>query len=228
MTIALIALGAFAVTLLGGLIAILFRDKLHLVLGFSAGAVVAVAFFDLMPEALDLAGSAYDASVVTGLVACGFLAYLVLDRTIFLHAHAHDEGHEHELTEAEARQVRRGTLGASSLSLHSFLDGVAIGLAFQVSTSVGTVVAIAVLMHDFSDGVNTVSLVLKNNGEKTRALCWLAVDALAPVAGIAATLFFRLPAEALGVILSVFAGFFLYIGATDLIPDQEVRALRSH
>lgn len=207
-------------TFLGGLAAIRFRDKLHLILGFSAGAVVAVAFFDLMPEALNLAQGSYGTAFVTTLVACGFLAYLVLDRTIFLHAHAHDEGHEQELTEAESRHVSRGTLGASSLSLHSFLDGVAIGLAFQVSAAVGGVVAIAVLVHDFSDGVNTVSLVLKNNGERKRALRWLAADALAPVLGVVATLFFTLPESTLGVILSIFAGFFLYIGATDLIPES--------
>lgn len=220
MTLFLIAIGAFTVTLLGGCTALRFRDKLHLVLGFSAGAVVAVAFFDLIPESLNLGAPVYGNSAILSLVAVGFLAYLVLDRTIFLHAHAHDEGHEHDLSTAESRHVSRGTLGASTLSLHSFIDGLAIGLAFQVSMAVGAVVAIAVLVHDFSDGVNTVGLVLKNNGERTRALRWLAIDALAPVLGIILTMFFSLPGETLGIVLSIFAGFFLYIGATDLIPES--------
>jgi len=219
-TLILIAAGAFVATMLGGLAALRLKDRLHLVLGFSAGAVIAVAFFDLMPEALDLGGHYYPTALIPTVIALGFLTYLVLDRLVFLHAHAHDEGHEHDLSAPESAHVSRGTLGASSLSIHSFLDGVAIGLAFQVSTAVGAVVAIAVLAHDFSDGINTVNLVLKNDGESHRALRWLAVDAVAPVLGVIATMFFALPESVLAIILAVFCGFFLYIGATDLIPES--------
>ena len=201
MTLIGIALGAFIMTLAGGLMAIKFKDKTHAILGFSAGAVIAVAFFDLLPEALDLGSGSYAPSHITSFVALGFLAYLILDRTIFLHAHAHDEAHEHDLSEQEAHHVSRGSLGASTLSVHSFLDGVAIGLAFQVSSAVGAIVAIAVLVHDFSDGINTVSLVLKNQGERVRAMRWLAIDALAPVAGIVVTMFFSLSQQALALIL---------------------------
>lgn len=220
MTLILIAIGAFVVTILGGLLALRFRDKMHAILGFSAGAVMAVAFFDLLPEAIELGEGVYDVADITGFVALGFLIYLILDRTIFLHAHAHDEGHEHALSEPEARHVNRGSLGASTLSVHSFLDGVAIGLAFQVSTAVGMIVTVAVLVHDFSDGINTVGLILKNKGERTRALRWLAIDATAPVLGIILTMFISLPVHALAVILAVFCGFFIYIGATDLIPES--------
>jgi ZIP family zinc transporter len=111
-------------------------------------------------------------------------------------------------------------LGVISLSAHSFLDGVAIGLAFQVSVAIGTVVAIAVLAHDFSDGINTVNIILKNQGGSRLALRWLVVDALAPVAGAASTMFFTLPEKSLSVILALFCGFFLYIGASDLIPES--------
>ncbi len=225
--IIIIALGAFVATMIGGLTALRFKDKLHLILGFSAGAIIAVAFFDLMPEAIDLGGKFFGTATVPSIVALGFLVYLVLDRLIFLHAHVHEDGHDHEpcpesraLAGASAGHHSRGVLGASSLSFHSFLDGVAIGLAFQVSAAVGAIVAVAVLVHDFSDGVNTVNLVLKNQGEGKRALRWLIVDALAPVVGAVSTLFFTLPESALAVILALFSGFFLYIGATDLIPES--------
>jgi ZIP family zinc transporter len=228
--IILIAFGAFVATMIGGLVALRFKDKLHLILGFSAGAIIAVAFFDLMPEAIDLGGKYYATATVPSIVALGFMTYLVLDRLIFLHAHVHEEGHEHELSAPESRSlggssghIRRGILGASSLSFHSFLDGVAIGLAFQVSASVGAIVAVAVLVHDFSDGINTVNLVLKNQGEGRRAFRWLLVDALAPIVGAASTLLFSLPESALAVILALFSGFFLYIGATDLIPESHHR-----
>ena len=211
----LIALLTFGATMVGGLFALRFRDKLHLILGFSAGAVVGVAFFDLLPEAFDIGSKFYDIPFIVSFVAAGFLAYLVLDRTIAIwFAHdSHDEhaGHIHI-------QPERGVLGASTLSFHSFLDGVAIGLSFQVSVAVGAVVTLAVLAHDFSDGINTVNVIVKNGGK--RALRWLMVDALAPVVGIMLTMFVTLPESALGLVLAVFAGFFLYIGASDLIPES--------
>jgi zinc transporter ZupT len=213
MMITFISILAFICTLLGGLFALKFKDKLHLILGFSAGAVVGVAFFDLIPESIELMSGTYDIDVVMAIVAAGFICYMILDRFIILHSH-HDDDHDH------GHSHTRGKLGASSLSVHSFLDGVAIGLAFQVSSAVGAVVAAAVLVHDFSDGINTVNMILKNGGEKKQALRWLMVDALAPILGIVSTLFFTLPEASLGLLLSVFSGFFLYIGASDLLPES--------
>jgi len=211
MIILAVAIGAFAATMLGGALALKLRDSLHLVLGFSAGAVVAVAFFDLLPEALDLGGSTHALSTVLSFTALGFLLYLLMDRLLLLHGHAHEE---HEAAEA------RGHARAGSLSLHSFLDGIGIGLAFHVSSAVGLVVAVAVLAHDFSDGINTVNVVLRDGGTFKKALRWLAVDAIAPVLGIASTFFFTVSGSVLGLLLALFAGFFLYIGASDLIPES--------
>jgi len=150
------------------------------------------------------------------LIAAGFLFFMLLDRFIILHAHIRplhgDHDHPHTST--------RGKLGALSLSLHSFLDGAAIGLAFKVSIAVGLIVTAAVLVHDFSDGINTVNIVLKNEGEKNNARKWLFIDALAPVLGATSTLFFAVPEATLGIILAVFSGFFLYIGASDLLPES--------
>lgn len=207
----LIGFFAFLATLLGGIFALHFRDKLHLILGFSAGAVIGVAFFDLLPEAIELASSQYDVKQILALVAAGFFIYLVLDRVVFFH-HCHDE--------PCANKNHRGHLGAGSLSVHSFLDGLVVGLAFQVSSIVGIIVTCAVLAHDFSDGVNTVSLVLKNNGSRKLAFKWLLADAISPFLGVVSTLFFSLPQYALGLILALFGGFFLYIGASDLLPES--------
>ena len=206
----LLAFATAGATLLGGMFALRLKDQLHLILGFSAGAVVAVAFFDLLPEALELAGNAYSAATILSITALGFVLYLALDRTMLMHGHNHD--HDDDL--------HRGQFGAAALSFHSFLDGVGIGLAFQVSPAVGAVLAAAVLTHDFSDGINTVGIILKGGGDRIKAFRWLIVDAIAPVAGIIATLFFTVPAIVLGQILALFAGFFLYIGASDLIPES--------
>lgn len=210
MLLAGIALAAFVATLFGGLFALRLKDKLHVILGFSAGAILAVAFFDLLPEALSLVGSRVSPTMVLSIVALGFTVYLILDRMVLLHSHTHT------LDGAELR----GTAGAGSLSVHSFLDGLGIGLAFQVTPAVGLIVAAAVLAHDFSDGINTVNMVLKHGGTRHTAFRWLFVDALAPVLGVGASLFFTVSESTLGLLLALFAGFFLYIGASDLIPES--------
>jgi ZIP family zinc transporter len=207
--IILITIATFFSTLLGGLFALHLKDRLHLILGFSAGAIVGVAFFDMLPEALELAGKIYSASTILTITVIGFASYLVLDRFVLLHDHSEDNHHS-----------KRGNAGAGSLSFHSFLDGVGIGLAFQVSSTVGLIVAAAVLTHDFSDGINTVNFILKNKGSRKEALRWLFVDALAPVLGVISTLFFSVPEDKLGLLLALFSGFFLYIGASDLIPES--------
>ena len=94
----LIALAAFAATYLGGLFALKLKDRLHLVLGFSAGALLGVAFFDLLPEALSLGSSVH---TIMMLVALGFAIYLLLDRAIVLHMH-HEDDHAH---------AHRGSIG---------------------------------------------------------------------------------------------------------------------
>ena len=199
-----IGIAAFASTVAGGLLALKLRDKLHLILGFSAGAVIGVAFFDLLPEAIAV-GSAYrTANVILAWSALGFLCYLALDRLVTFHGDA----------------AHRGGFSAAVLCIHSVLDGVAIGLAFQTSRVVGIVVAIAVLAHDFSDGINTMNMVLKNRGSRAHAFRWLMIDAAAPLVGILSTIFFHLPGSAFGIVLALFGGFFLYIGASDLIPES--------
>ncbi len=208
-----IGCAAFCSTMLGGSLALKLRDRLHLVLGFSAGAVVAVAFFDLMPEALDLGAATHELSTIVAFVALGFFLYLFLDRVLLLHGHTHEEG-DTDFVES------RGHVRAGSLSIHSFLDGVGIGLAFQVNAAVGLVVAAAVLAHDFSDGINTVNVVVRHGGEFKKALRWLVVDAVAPVLGVLVTLLFSVSQESLSLLLALFAGFFLYIGASDLIPES--------
>ena len=215
-----IALAAFGATLAGGLLALRVAQRLQWILGFSAGAVVAVAFFDLLPEALELSGATVAPVSVLAWTVAGFLVYLCLDRAAFFNAHAHSDrpGVHPEHTSGKLRA--RGSLFAGSLSLHSFLDGIGIGLAFQASSAVGLIVAVAVLTHDFSDGLNTMNVVLREGGKVRVALGWLLADAIAPGLGIASTRFFTVEDGVLGVILALFAGFFLYIGASDLLPES--------
>lgn len=210
MTVLFVALAASAATFIGGFFALRFRDKLHLILGFSAGAVAGVALFDLLPEAFELGAAYRDPATIALFVASGFFGYLILDRLILLHAH--DEEGE--------TNASRGSFGALTLSAHSFFDGIAVGIGFQASVAVGIVVTAAVLTHDFSDGINTVNLVLRGGGSRRRAFRWLCADAVAPALGAASTLLFHIPQSAIGLVLAVFAGSFLYLSSSDLIPES--------
>lgn len=223
----LASLAAFA----GGMIALKFRDKLHIILGLSAGAVIGAALFDLIPEAIELGESVFHPEQVTALTAVGFLIYLVLDRVFSFHAHDHHDqtSIDHDAGDSEPANAPRevvdaprstaGSLGAASFCLHSLIDGLAIGLAFQASSAIGAIVAIAVLAHRFSDGINTVGVILKHRGRHSHAWAWLTAVALAPIVGAASTFMFSVSDQVLSAILAVFAGFFLYIGASDLIPE---------
>jgi zinc transporter ZupT len=228
MNVLLIALVASAATFVGGAFALRFRDKLHLILGFSAGAVAGVALFDLLPEAIELGTKYHSASTIALFVALGFFVYLILDRLILLHTHDEEEDVVRPTSDVgRTTSYGRGFFGALTLSTHSFFDGVAIGVGFQVSTAVGIVVAIAVLTHDFSDGINAVNLVLKNGGTWKQAFKWLVADATAPIIGATSTLFFSIPESTLGLVLAVFVGTFLYLSASDLIPESHHRHPRA-
>src|ERR1041385_4477137 len=154
MPVLLIATLAFIATLLGGVFALRFRDRLHLILGFSAGAVIGVALFDLLPESLTLLNGPARETQLSLLIAAGFFAYLLIDRLILLHPHVHGNDHNHGHHSPEPVQLIKGPLGAITLAAHSFLDGVAIGIGFQASPSVGIIITAAVVTHDFSDGIN--------------------------------------------------------------------------
>jgi ZIP family zinc transporter len=209
----LLACATLVSTGLGGLAAMRFRDRLHLLLGFSAGAVLGVVFFDVLPEVFALASQS--APVMLG-AAAGFLAFFALERFTALHR---AREHEHVVS---AHQAELGLLGAAGLCIHSFLDGVAIGISFQASPKIGLLIALAIVAHDFSDGLNTVTVVLAHGNPLRSSVIWLLIDMAAPVLGAASTLLFTFPPETLPWVLAFFCGFFLYIGASDLLPEARM------
>ena len=203
-----VALGACAATMTGGLLSLKLGGKLPLVMGFSAGAVIGVAFFDLAPEALDAGKGLYEPRTLLAIAALGFFLYALLDRLVARH------DCENQVNPA------RGLAGAMSFSAHSVMDGFAMGIAFQASREIGLIVAAAVLAHDFADGLNTVNVVTKNGGSRAFALRWLAVDAAAPVLGACLSLLIAPGRGPLAVLLALFCGFFLHIGANGLLPER--------
>jgi ZIP family zinc transporter len=204
-----IGLATGLATLAGGVMALRFRSARELFLGFSSGAVIGVALFDLLPEALALGPAHRPLSELTTAVAIGFAIYFLVDRITLLSTPT-GGGH-------------RGHLGAASLTLHSLMDGLGIGLAFQVSPAAGAIVGVAVLAHDLIDGLNTVTLSLSGGNGPVTARRWLVADALAPLIGIGLSRLVVAPQASLAVALALFAGFFLYIGASELLPQTHDR-----
>jgi zinc transporter ZupT len=102
---------------------------------------------------------------------------------------------------------------------HGFLEGLAIGLSFQLQFGLGIIVAIAVVSHDFCDGISTLTLMLNSGNSLKSALRLLFVDALAPVLGAATTLFIAIQESFLIFSLSFLVGSFLFIGGGILLPD---------
>ena len=203
----------FVSTLLGGLVSVRFRSKMHILLGFTAGVILGLIAFDLMPEIFNLLNETGVSPLypMTAFVA-GILIFHSLEQFFRIH-HAQEERY------ARHSHPFLGQLSASALVLHSFFDGVGIGLGFQVSTSVGILVAVAVISHDFSDGLNTGSLMLMHGNKPRQTWALILADAAAPIVGAASTLLFTLPERFLLVYLGFFAGFLLYISLEDILPE---------
>lgn len=197
----------------GGLLALGERRKLNLTLGFTAGALLGLVAFDLLPEIFEIAETE-TLDVVWPMIALvvGFLLFHSVERLILIH-------HSHEQEYVIHKHPHVGIASSLALVGHSFLDGMSIGLAFQINNTAGTAVAIAVIGHRFADGFNSVNLMLFHKNDRSRTLKLLAVVAVAPVLGALTTFFYSLPETALAIYLGFFAGFILYIGASDILPQ---------
>jgi zinc transporter ZupT len=195
-------------TFIGGMTALRYHRQLTTLIALTGGVVVAVALFDVLPEAIDAVD---DPRRVTLFVGAGFIGFFLIERLLVLH-------HRDEAEQARAH-AQVGVFGAAGLSLHSFVDGLGIGLAFHLSNGTGFLVFLAVVTHDFADGLNTVSFVLSQRQDRVKALTWLAIDSAAPFLGAIVGTFISISEYGLGHLLAVYAGFFLFMGATDLLPE---------
>src|SRR6185436_1772892 len=210
------ALLAFVMTLAGGWFAFRHQRYLHAIMAFSAGLLIGVVLLDLIPEISAVALNEYiDLHALMLTTVGGFVAIFLLEKLTIIHGEkTHDTpGHHHNV----------GLAGAIGLSFHSFLDGLAIGVGFQAGAEVGAVVLVAVIAHDFADGLNTVTFMLATRNSRWRTIALLIVDALAPVAGALLANVIRIEPRLLAFQLAFFAGFLLYLGASDLLPHGHER-----
>jgi zinc transporter ZupT len=209
---------AMVSTIFGGMVAVYGQKRVHLLLGVGAGMLLGATFFDLLPESVDAAQSqGWNARGMFVVLVAGFLGFYVLERILILHSCVEGDC-------ANEAHRRMGRMSAVGLIAHSTLDGAAIGAATLVSWREGAIVALAIIAHDMSDGLNTMMLV--THGEKARGsdYIFLALDAIAPVGGAILALAFLPSPKWLAVFLALASGFFLYTATSDLLPEAHRRS----
>ncbi len=221
MTSALIVTGFTALaalsTLAGGTVAIRAGRRLPLVMAFGAGVLVGAVYFDLLPEAIAAAATAgWTARAVLAVTGAGLLLFYLLERLVVIHSCPEgDCGNEAH------RKV--GRIGALALVLHSTLDGSAIGAATALNWRTGLLVALAVVCHDVSDGLNTIMLVTRGAPPRPGDIAFLTADAIAPIVGGVAALVLLPSPLALAMFLALASGLFLYTALSDLLPEAHRR-----
>lgn len=186
------------------------RDKaVLLAMPFGAGALLAAAFLDLLPEALELT----EAFNVMFWTLAGFLFFFILERTAGWFHHHHDHSKESE------NASQRWLIVIGDL-MHNAIDGIAIGAAFLANPALGVITTIAVSAHEIPKELGTFALLLSRGWKDKTVLLANVATAVATI--IAATTVYLLGSHDdmfLGVLLASTAGFFLYIAASDIIPD---------
>ena len=189
----IVACAAFLANFAGGVFARRVADHMHLALGFSAGTVIAVAFFIFMPQAVLSRAAAHGAGELLPVVGLGFVIALLLDRF-----------GSFWMADSEERLTTRKHYG------HAVLNGAAIGLAYHVSPAVSGVVTAALLAHEFSDSADATRQGLRERHDG-RGLRQCFIGSLCVTAGLAATCFYGMAPGPLGVALALFGGYFIYL-----------------
>lgn len=213
MTVFLLTVAAALAALIGGYVAIRSRRRLNLAIALTSGLVLGLVTFDLLPEIFELAESEnLDPVWPMITMTAGFLLFHVIEKFVLLH-------HGSEEKYVSHRHPKLGVIRAVAIAGHSFLDGLSVGVGFQVSTAVGTAVAIAVIGHRFTDGFDTTNYMLFHQNNLTRIKKLLAVVIIMPVIGGLVSLGISLSEATLAIYLGFFAGFLLYIGTSNILPQ---------
>ena len=213
--IALAAATAIA-TFAGGTLAIKSKDRLHLVLGLSAGLLLGLVAFDLLPEVFELGSSEVLHAPATSIaLVAGFLLLHFFEQLSGSHEPAEsDYGHDHK----HSANIT-GIFGAVAMGGHVFLDGLALGVAFKVSSELGVAVFIALLVHAFSDGLNTVSFLIKSGKWGKKGIWLLGVDAVARISGAALGASLVISDDLIAIYLAGFAGIVIYLATAHILPE---------
>lgn len=215
-----------AIATLLGMALVLFRESWcrqnsSSLISFSAGVLLSVGFLHILPEAMELA----DNAMIYLLVA--FVAFYFLEHHLVLHAEHEQLQHcnvavpdSHD--EMCANPNPLGLVAFLGMSLHSLIDGIIIGAGFEVDHEIGMLSAIAIMAHKIPAGISIFSILLHYGYTRNRAQLFTTAVAIATPLGaiIAAALISDFPRSGLGILMALAAGSFVYIAASDLIPES--------
>jgi len=201
-------------TATGGLLALKSKDRFHLVLGLSAGLLLGLVGFDLLPEICHDSEITGGVPTVSIAILVGFLLLHISERSFGGHEPVDSEySHDH------SHGSIAGGVGALAMAGHVFLDGAALGVAFKVSNQLGFAVFIALLVHAFSDGLNTVSMLVKTGHWESRSKLLLVVDAVARIGGAAIGTYVTFEGNWITIYLALFTGFVIYVATSHILPE---------
>ena len=213
-------------TFLGGYVVFRWKRDLHPWLSLSGGLLLGVAFLDLLPEAFE---HGLEAKLSPMLISSGalvaILLFHILDKAFAVHEHHEHPGAADEHCDNERHKKTKAWVRASGMVLHSFFDGLAIGGGFAANYSLGLLIATAVVMHDFSDGMSMVTILKQALGGKRSVLLMLGLGAIAPFVGALAGLAIAPDPATIAVMLSSFAGFFIFLALSELLPQAHAGSL---
>ena len=197
-----------------GIILVTFNEKIvlrysHYVNSFAAGLILGIAFFHLFPESMKLTSKAF-LFIVTG-----FLLFYLLESGIVIHS-----GSEIHFDKKDIHHHNKGVVMFSGLFFHSFIDGIIIGVSFGVGPKLGLLTSLGVILHELPEGVTTFSLLLNSLKRSTALKMSLAVALATPLGALICLAFVgNLSELILGNLIAITGGSFLYIAASDLIPE---------
>ncbi len=196
---------------------------LHLMLGFSAGILGGVTFADILPEAFAIAKEMSLLSIyVPSGIGVGFFILLIVERYLLATQEIHG-GHFH--IHGKPLDPSHGLMGVSALTFHGFMDGFVIPVGFSAGPDVGIIVTLAVAIHQIPDSFAALSLALGSTDNKKQSFLYvLATAADTPIGILVGLLFVGLGNFVIPLGLGVAAGTFIYVSATDLVPELQHEA----
>ncbi len=210
--VTLAGLTTAVVGLAGGLLLLVYRrvqpSTLHYLVSFAAGAMLGVAFLDLLPEA----SRVLNADVAGRYALLGLLLFFVAEKFLLWHHHGHTHHSGHASTAAPLIIIGD--------TLHNFLDGIIIAVTFTASVPLGIATTLAIIMHEVPQEVGDFAVLLDSGYRRGRIITYNLISGLATLVGAWLVLLIG-PAVETGSsrLVAVAAGIFTYIAAADLIPQ---------
>jgi ZIP family zinc transporter/zinc and cadmium transporter len=186
----------------------------HYVNSFAAGALITIALAHLIPESVELNSNALL------FVLAAFIAFYLLESVVVFHSGS--AIHFSEECPIETHNV--GPVIFSGLFLHSLIDGFIIAVGFEASLELGIFAATGVILHELPEGITSFTLIVRSMQKRTALILSMAVALATPVgAAIALGPLNGMPESTLGAMMAAAGGSFLYVAASDLIPETHQR-----